>query len=118
SIIPVQPLMERYPLGFGQWLIALDYALSRPREIAIVGEPHLAETRALIEAASSGYRPHQVVAASRPGVEASDVPLLEGRNLVDGKPAAYVCIDYSCRPPVTDPEALQALLTGVHSTER
>ncbi|MGI5837316.1 MAG: thioredoxin domain-containing protein [Chloroflexota bacterium] len=118
SIIPVQPLMERYPLGFGQWLIALDYALSRPREIAIVGEPHLAETRALIDAASSGYRPHQVVAASRPGVEATDVPLLEGRNLVDGRPAAYVCIDYSCRPPVTDPEALQALLTGVHSPER
>ena len=35
----MQPMMAQYPLGFGQWLQALAYALSQPREIAIVGEP-------------------------------------------------------------------------------
>jgi hypothetical protein len=35
----MQPMMAQYPLGFGQWLQALSYALSEPREVAIVGDP-------------------------------------------------------------------------------
>lgn len=34
GLVQVQPLLTKYPLGFGQWLIALDYALSHPHEIA------------------------------------------------------------------------------------
>ncbi len=119
SIIPMQPLMERYPLGFGQWLTAMDYTLSRPREIAIVGKPQEEDTQAMLEVVSTGFRPHQVIAAARPGPGVSEVPLLEGRDLIDGRAAAYVCVDYSCRPPITDPEALQALLdvSSVGNTE-
>jgi uncharacterized protein YyaL (SSP411 family) len=43
----MQPMMSQYPLGFGQWLQALGYALSRPREIAIVGDPDSVDTQAL-----------------------------------------------------------------------
>ncbi|MBU0512031.1 MAG: thioredoxin domain-containing protein, partial [Chloroflexi bacterium] len=46
SLEPVQPMLSQYPLGFAQWLLALDYALARPREIAIIGEPEAADTRA------------------------------------------------------------------------
>jgi uncharacterized protein YyaL (SSP411 family) len=38
------------------------------------------------------------------------VPLLAGRVLVDGAPAAYVCRKFACRLPVTSPEALRAEL--------
>ncbi|MBN1977982.1 MAG: thioredoxin domain-containing protein [Anaerolineae bacterium] len=105
SLAAVQPLLAQYPLGFGQWLQALSYALARPREIAIVGDAALPPARALLEACA-GYRPHQVVAA---GVE-DQVPLLQGRKQIEGQAAAYVCIDLTCRPPVTEPEALKALL--------
>jgi hypothetical protein len=44
----MQPMMSQYPLGFGQWLQALAYALSKPREIAIVGAPSFADTQALL----------------------------------------------------------------------
>jgi uncharacterized protein YyaL (SSP411 family) len=47
-------------------------------------------------------------AAGREPVEA--VPLLEGRGLVAGAPAAYVCRDFTCRMPVTDPMELRAAL--------
>ena len=43
---------------------------------------------------------------------AAAAPLLEHRPLVDGAPAAYVCRRFACEAPVTDPEALTALLAG------
>jgi uncharacterized protein YyaL (SSP411 family) len=105
-------MMAQYPLGFGQWLQALAYAPSKPREIAIVGEPGSPDTLALLEAATTGFRPHQVVALGDPGQEVAAVPLLAGRPAVNGQAAAYVCQGLACQAPVTKPEELQALLTG------
>lgn len=110
SLVQVQLMLRRYPLGFGQWLIALDCALSHPHEIAIVGDPESADTRALLDVCTIGYRPHQIVALGAPDSEASAVPLLQGRGQIEGRATAYVCIDFACRPPVTDPAALRALL--------
>jgi uncharacterized protein YyaL (SSP411 family) len=114
---PMQPLLAQYPLGFAQWLIALDYALSHPREVAIIGAPEAADTRALLGVCTAGYRPHQIVALGAPAegsVRAlrltEEVPLLQGRDQIEGRATAYVCVDFTCRAPITDPEALQALL--------
>ena len=49
-------------LGFGQWLQALAYAPSEPREIAIAGDPEAVDTQALLSVVRTGYRPSQVVA--------------------------------------------------------
>jgi uncharacterized protein YyaL (SSP411 family) len=110
SLGGVQQYLVRAPLGFGQWLVALDYVLSRPFEIAIVGSPDDEATRALLGAATSGFRPHQVLAYGPPGVAAPAVPMLADRELVGGKPAAYVCRDFVCQAPVTEVGELWALL--------
>jgi uncharacterized protein YyaL (SSP411 family) len=67
-------------------------------------------THALLGAATSGFRPQQVIAYSTPDQEAPAVPLLEDRDLTDGQPAAYVCCDFARQAPVTKPEALLAQL--------
>ncbi|GAF90618.1 unnamed protein product, partial [marine sediment metagenome] len=89
----MQPLLARHPLGFGQWLIALDYALSQPDEIAIVGDPSTSDTHDLLDVCTTGYRPHQIVALGDPAAELSAVPLLRDREQVEGQATAYVCVE-------------------------
>jgi len=110
ALASVQDLLARYPLGFAQWLIALDYALAHPREVAIVGQPENDDTQALLAACTAGYRPHQVLAVGLPDPGAVSVPLLQGREQVEGRATAYVCADHVCRPPVTEAEGLVSLL--------
>jgi uncharacterized protein YyaL (SSP411 family) len=103
-------MMSQYPPGIGQWLQALAYALSEPREIAIVGDPESADTQAPLGAVRDRHRPFQEVALGVLGRGASTVPLLDDRDLVDVRPAAYVCRDFACQVPVTVPLEFEELL--------
>lgn len=107
----VQDAMQRYPTAFGQWLIAHDLAVNAPLEIALAGNPNAADTQALLQVVFSGFRPNQVVALKQPG-ESSPIPLLEGREPIDGKATAYVCRRFACQMPVTEPADLQRQLQG------
>jgi uncharacterized protein YyaL (SSP411 family) len=106
----MQPIIAQYPLGFGQWLQALAYTLSKPREIAIVGDPDSTDTQALLSVVQDGYRPFQVVAVGGPTANSPAIPLLKDRGLVKEHAAAYVCRDFACQAPVTKPEGLRAQL--------
>jgi uncharacterized protein len=99
------PLAVRHPQAFGHLLQAADFYLAPVKEVAIVGpEPGAGE---LVRVVRGAYRPHMVLAAS---ADPDGVPLLEGRQPVDGQAAAYVCEHFVCRAPVTSPEALAAAL--------
>jgi uncharacterized protein YyaL (SSP411 family) len=102
-------LAERAPSAVGHMLCALDLHFSPSREIAIVGP-----APELRRAAFSGFAPNTVYAfaesANDPAVER--VPLLSGKGLVDGQPAAYVCESFACRAPVTDPDRLREALAA------
>ncbi|MCC6829823.1 MAG: thioredoxin domain-containing protein [Thermoleophilia bacterium] len=103
----------RFPHAFGTALVAADHLAHERREIAIAGDPAHPATIALIAAARTAG-PGTVIACGRPddadAVAAS--PLLADRPLVDGAPAAYVCVGSACRAPVTDPGVLRAELAG------
>jgi uncharacterized protein len=94
----VRDTLPRAPHAFGHALSALDLHFSPPRELAILGPP----SSDVAQAALEPFRPNTVVAVG-PG---DGVPLLEGKALVDGKPAVYVCENFACRAPVTDAAAL------------
>jgi uncharacterized protein YyaL (SSP411 family) len=90
----VRDLLPRAPQAFGWALCALDLHLSPPRELAIVGAPDSDVSRAALRS----FDPNAVVAFG----PADDVPLLEGKTLVDGNAAVYVCERFACRAPVTE----------------
>jgi uncharacterized protein YyaL (SSP411 family) len=111
AIATVIPYLARYPTGFANWLSAAHLAVEGIDELAIVGPPDDEATRALIAVATTGFRPNLVLAIS-PDPSAPAVPLLEGRDQIDGQPTAYVCRDFTCRLPATDPAALREQLGG------
>ena len=67
------------------------------------------DTHALWSAVAAVYLPHRVLVASEPGAREILPPARE-RPQVDGHATAYVCRDFTCSPPVTDPAALRPLL--------
>ncbi|MDQ3871089.1 MAG: thioredoxin domain-containing protein, partial [Chloroflexota bacterium] len=101
----------RYPTGFGQWLIALDFAVGPVDEVAIVGDPSASQTIGLLDVVLVPYRPRQVVALAGDGTS-SDVPLLHHRPTLAGQTTAYVCRNFACQRPVTDPAALASQLAA------
>jgi len=87
---------------FAGWTLAAAEAMEAgPEEIAVVGEIAGPLHRAALAVTSPGA----VVVAGEPGLE---VPLFQDRDLVDGRPAVYVCRNFTCRLPVTDPAAVTA----------
>lgn len=96
---------------FAGWGLAVAEAFAAgPVEVAVVGPGADERTRALHRTALMSPAPGAVVSVGEPG--ADGVPLLEGRGLVDGAPAAYVCRDFACRLPVGTPAELARELAG------
>jgi uncharacterized protein YyaL (SSP411 family) len=96
-------LVERAPGAVGHLLCGLHLHFSTPQEIAVVGE-----SEELRHAALEGFRPGAVFAFAPAPTDA--VPLLAGRGLVEGAPAAYVCERFACRAPVTTAKELRVAL--------
>ncbi|MFF5371384.1 thioredoxin domain-containing protein [Streptomyces sp. NPDC013187] len=107
----VKALGPRVPRFIGWGLAAAEAVLDGPREVAIVG-PALDDegTRTLHRTALLGTAPGAVVAVGVAGSE--EFPLLADRPLVGGEPAAYVCRNFTCDAPTTEPDRLNTVLSG------
>jgi len=90
--------LRRAPSAFGWTLCALDLHFAPPRELAVFADLNDEITRAVL----APWQPNAVVAFG----PADGVPLLEGKHRVGGKPTVYVCENFACRAPVTDPALL------------
>ena len=108
----MQQMLGRAPAATGHWLGALDFYVSLPREIVIVGPAADSVTADMLEAVSSRFMPNRVLVgvADPANPPLQDSPLLEQRVMQDGRPTAYVCENYACQLPVTDAAAFAAQL--------
>jgi uncharacterized protein YyaL (SSP411 family) len=106
--------VRRYPSAFGFTLTALDFYLSSPLEVAIVGTRSDNRLDGLIRTFWRRYLPNRVLALCTNSFEAaaSRIRLLEGRNTLDTQPAAFVCEGYSCKTPALTAEELEQQLTA------
>ncbi len=106
--------LERHPQAFGRLLCAADFYVGPVQELAVIGSMDQLETEALLRTARAKYHPNLVVASSDPSAssEFRDLPLLENRPQLDGQPTAYLCENYACQQPTTDPAVLEAQLAA------
>jgi uncharacterized protein YyaL (SSP411 family) len=105
--------LKRYSSAFGRLLGALDFHLSTPKEIAVVGQVESEEARALLREVWARYLPNKVVALAAEGdARAAEViPLLRDRPAINGCATAYVCEHYTCQQPATSAAELASQLS-------
>ncbi|HEX5646799.1 MAG TPA: aldo/keto reductase [Nitrospira sp.] len=108
--------IARYPRAFAKSLALTDFLTEGPVELAFVGEA--AALRALRHAVAEQYLPNRIVATGHPSTP-SALPLLADKQPVGGNPALYICRNFSCQQPVTDPRSVaDALRTQSAGSDR
>ena len=113
---------ERLPSAHAQLMSALLRASAPSLEVVIAGEPEGADTRALLDVVRASEQPSAAVLVVAPGAAGAAVRELaafaEAYEPVEGRAAAYVCRDFSCRLPTTDPRKLAELLGAENQGEQ
>ena len=99
--------LSHFPSAMPQMLVALDYSLSKPRQIVIAGKKDSPETKALVREVHRHFLPNKVLFLAD-GAEGQKYlgeknEAIRAMSTIDGKPAAYVCENFTCKAPVTDP---------------
>jgi hypothetical protein len=101
--------LDAYTQAFPHLASAADMALSPWREIVIAGD-----SQAMLREVRRRFLPNTVVTVVPEKGPAPELvklmPMTEGKKAVQGKPAAYVCENYTCKAPVTSPADLARLL--------
>jgi uncharacterized protein len=106
--------LSHFPSAMPQMLVALDYSLSKPRQVVIAGKKDAPETSALLKETNRHFLPKTILLLAD-GAESQRYlgeknEAVRAMSPIDGKPAAYVCENFTCKAPVTDPKQLAGLL--------
>jgi uncharacterized protein len=107
--------LSHFPSAMPQMLVALDYSLSKPRQIVIAGKNDAAETKALLKEVSQHFLPKTILVLAD-GAEGQKYlgeknEAIRPMSPINGKPAAYVCENFTCKAPVTDSKRLAESLS-------
>jgi uncharacterized protein YyaL (SSP411 family) len=108
--------VARSPAALPQLLAALDFAQSRQKQIVIAGDRDASDTRALVRVVHERFVPNKILVLAEGGAAqdrlAALVPLVGDKGTRDGRATIYVCENYLCRLPTTDPDVARRLLDG------
>jgi uncharacterized protein YyaL (SSP411 family) len=96
-------------------LNTLDFYLRKPYEIVLIGDPASVQTQTLLQTIRAQYIPNKIVVQLDPqhiDAHLDGLPLLRdllaGKTQVGGGATVYVCHDFTCSLPMTEPADLTA----------
>lgn len=106
--------MLNYPHGHGNWLTVLEFSASKISVVAIAGDKNKDETLSLKQAVHSLFSPNTLLVGWNPS-EATffKSPLFANRSLVNDQPTAFLCLEFQCQLPTSDPMVLLKQLQNV-----
>jgi uncharacterized protein YyaL (SSP411 family) len=106
--------LSHFPSAMPEMLVALDYSLSKPRQIVIAGKKDGFETKALLREVHRHFLPNTVLfladGADGQKYLGEKNEAIRAMSPIDAKSAAYVCENFTCKAPVTDARQLAELL--------
>ncbi|SRR5579883_199663 len=106
--------LSTVPMAIPQMLAACEFYLSEPRQIIIAGEHDAADTRGLLRAVHRRFLPNRLLllvdSDEARAAFAAGAPEISSMHPLDGRAAAYVCRNFACQLPVSEPDALVELL--------
>ena len=102
------------PVAVPQMLTACEFLLGEPREIILVGRRDSVEMRALLRELHTRFVPSRVLlmidsTETRQALAAA-IPSVASMNPVEGRASAYVCRNYTCQLPVSEPAKFAELI--------
>ncbi len=108
----LQTVMAQNPYSASALLCTLDWWLTGPKEIVILGPREHSVTQAMLTMVHQRYIPNRVVLTVEEAASCgtSDLSLTKGKVRLDGRPTAYVCQHRTCSPPVIDAQQLEGML--------
>ena len=101
SMDKVGTYINQYPYAHSTALFVHDYFLNGPKEIVLAAEN---TNDPLMNIVKQTYLPCKILASSSTEM---DLPILEGKEMVDGKSTIYICKNYTCKEPITDESILR-----------
>jgi uncharacterized protein YyaL (SSP411 family) len=110
TLTRLQEAMVQYPSAFTYWLGTLEFALSAPKEIAVIGSLNTKPAQQMLNFLRRDYYPNQVIAVAEETKTAGHPPLVENRPALDGQTTVYVCQNFTCRQPVKTVQELATLI--------
>jgi uncharacterized protein YyaL (SSP411 family) len=114
------PIARKSPGSVPYLLSSAIYYFSSPLHIVVVGSPDEEQTRQLLVQVRSRFIPSKTVIlhddSTKSGI-VSDLPFINEMVRKEGKPTAYVCVDYSCRTPSSDPKEVAKILDGIFKAD-
>ena len=93
--------INQYPHAHSTALFVQNYLSPGPKEIVLAAET---KDEALMDIVKQEYLPCKILACSSTKMA---LPILEGKKMVNGKPAIYICKNYTCKEPITDESRLR-----------
>ncbi|SHL05004.1 thioredoxin domain-containing protein [Rhodothermus profundi] len=112
------PVKQQPPIFTGM-LVSIDFAFGPIYELVLAGDLDNPDLRELLRTIHQRYLPRKVLMLRRSGAAGERLvqlaPFVAAQEPVDGRPTVYVCHDYRCEQPVTDPEELARQLDALHA---
>ena len=114
TIKSVSEQLDKLPSAMAQMLCSVDLSAAKPRQVVIAGRRDAADTKALLKEVRAVFAPNQMVLLADKGPSqawlSKRLETVAGMAPVGGKAAAYVCENFVCQAPETDPVKLRESL--------
>ena len=99
--------INQYPYAHSTALLVNHYLSEGPLEIALASEETESDFTDILR---SYFFPFKIIASSASGL---DMPLMQDKKMLDGKPTAYICKNYTCKEPITNGNDLKVALSSL-----